>query len=83
MKRTHYRHTFCNFMVIPKNHGIQNIPWFLIFSGAGKRTRTPNMLITIQLLYQLSYAGARNIIAQISPKIKVIKVLRVSVSFAS
>ncbi len=26
-------------------------------TGAGKRTRTPNMLITIQLLYQLSYAG--------------------------
>ena len=25
--------------------------------GAGKRTRTPNMLITIQLLYRLSYAG--------------------------
>ncbi len=26
-------------------------------SGAGKRTRTPNMRITIPLLYQLSYAG--------------------------
>ena len=25
--------------------------------GAGKRNRTPNLLITIQLLYQLSYAG--------------------------
>ena len=35
------------------------------FSGAGKRTRTPNMLITIQLLYRLSYAGiSANIITQ-------------------
>ena len=28
-------------------------------NGAGERTRTADLLITNQLLYQLSYAGAR------------------------
>ena len=28
-----------------------------IYSGAGKRSRTPDLMITNQLLYQLSYAG--------------------------
>ena len=28
--------------------------------GAGRRTRTPDLLITNQLLYQLSYTGASN-----------------------
>jgi hypothetical protein len=29
----------------------------LIFNGAGSRVRTDDLLITNQLLYQLSYAG--------------------------
>ncbi len=29
-------------------------------SGAGRRTRTPDLLITNQLLYQLSYTGGSN-----------------------
>ena len=33
-------------------------PYFdLKFSGAGGRTRTPDLLITNQLLYQLSYTS--------------------------
>ena len=31
--------------------------------GAGNRSRTRDLLITNQLLYQLSYAGARRIFA--------------------
>jgi hypothetical protein len=31
----------------------------LYFTGAGARTRTADLLITNQLLYQLSYAGPR------------------------
>ena len=36
--------------------------WVLVsieFIGAGKRARTADLLITNQLLYQLSYAGLR------------------------
>ena len=29
----------------------------LVFTGAGRRSRTLDLLITSQLLYQLSYAG--------------------------
>ena len=32
----------------------------LLFVGAGRRTRTPDLLITNQLLYQLSYTGGSN-----------------------
>ncbi len=32
------------------------LPYF-IFNGAGGRTRTPDLLITNQLLYQLSYTS--------------------------
>ena len=31
----------------------------LIINGAGRRTRTDDLLITNQLLYQLSYAGVK------------------------
>ena len=58
-----YRHTNKNLIETQKTTKAKKLPWFLIFSGAGKRTRTPNMLITIQLLYRLSYAGAKIIIA--------------------
>ena len=30
------------------------------YNGAGERSRTPDLLITNQLLYQLSYAGVRD-----------------------
>src|SRR5712664_1859363 len=33
-----------------------------VFAGAGSRNRTRDLLITNQLLYQLSYAGLRRII---------------------
>jgi hypothetical protein len=32
----------------------------LIYEGAGRRIRTDDLLITNQLLYQLSYAGNKN-----------------------
>ena len=37
---------------------------FLGRSGAGGRTRTDDLLITNQLLYQLSYAGAAGQVLQ-------------------
>ena len=33
---------------------------FVCLNGAGRRTRTPDLLITNQLLYRLSYAGGSN-----------------------
>ena len=33
---------------------------FVGLIGAGRRTRTPDLLITNQLLYQLSYTGGSN-----------------------
>ena len=33
---------------------------FACLCGAGRRTRTPDLLITNQLLYQLSYTGGSN-----------------------
>ena len=33
---------------------------FAFLCGAGRRTRTPDLLITNQLLYQLSYTGGSN-----------------------
>ena len=33
---------------------------FVSLYGAGRRTRTPDLLITNQLLYQLSYTGGSN-----------------------
>ena len=33
---------------------------FACLCGAGRRTRTPDLLITNQLLYQLSYTGRRS-----------------------
>ena len=35
-------------------------PYELAALGAGRRTRTPDLLITNQLLYQLSYTGVSN-----------------------
>ena len=35
-------------------------PYLLGSIGAGRRTRTPDLLITNQLLYQLSYTGVSN-----------------------
>ena len=37
-----------------------NSPIFTYRLGAGRRTRTPDLLITNQLLYQLSYTGGSN-----------------------
>ena len=40
----------------------REIPHIFIYRllGAGRRTRTPDLLITNQLLYQLSYTGGSN-----------------------
>ena len=35
-------------------------PYSVVCYGAGRRTRTPDLLITNQLLYQLSYTGGSN-----------------------
>ena len=35
----------------------RELPRIKLCSGAGRRTRTPDLLITNQLLYQLSYTG--------------------------
>ena len=43
--------------------GHSGTPPYLIFcflNGAGRRTRTPDLLITNQLLYRLSYTGGSN-----------------------
>ena len=36
-------------------------PHIQMFNGAGDRSRTHDLLITSQLLYQLSYTGVKNI----------------------
>ena len=41
---------------VPFGHS-GTLPYSLLKSGAGGRTRTPDLLITNQLLYQLSYTG--------------------------
>ena len=38
----------------------RELPHIELCSGAGRRTRTPDLLITNQLLYQLSYTGVSN-----------------------
>ena len=46
----------------------------LRLGGAGRRTRTPDLLITNQLLYQLSYTGERterNYYSMRFPKVKI------------
>ena len=42
--------------------GHSGTPPYLVLrlGGAGRRTRTPDLLITNQLLYQLSYTGVSN-----------------------
>jgi hypothetical protein len=51
---TFYKH----FKFISKNRKPPNIGGFQsIYPGAGGRNRTPDLLITSQLLYQLSYAS--------------------------
>ncbi len=39
--------------------GIPPFTYIQIFNGAGTKSRTRDLLITSQLLYQLSYAGIR------------------------
>ena len=41
---------------VPFGHS-GTLPYSLLKSGAGGRTRTPDLLITNQLLYQLSYTS--------------------------
>ncbi len=41
-------------MKVQKSHSIE---WLFCFYGAGTKSRTRDLLITSQLLYQLSYAG--------------------------
>ena len=41
----------------PKRRARQQFAKLLMICGAGGRTRTDDLLITNQLLYQLSYAG--------------------------
>jgi hypothetical protein len=43
---------------IPPATAVLRIKLFIFKSGAGNGTRTRNLLITNQLLYQLSYASA-------------------------
>jgi hypothetical protein len=40
------------------------------YFGAGSRNRTRDLLITNQLLYQLSYAGAQAIFARIGAPVR-------------
>ena len=39
---------------------LPHILFFCLSGGAGRRTRTPDLLITNQLLYRLSYTGGSN-----------------------
>ena len=43
-------------------------PCILTLNGAGRRTRTPDLLITNQLLYQLSYTGGSNRTRLLQPR---------------
>ena len=42
----------------PKENGPARSPYLIVLYGAGTKSRTRDLLITNQLLYQLSYAGA-------------------------
>ncbi len=41
----------------PKENGLARSPYLIVLYGAGTKSRTRDLLITNQLLYQLSYAG--------------------------
>ena len=41
----------------PKENGPTSGPYLIVLYGAGTKSRTRDLLITNQLLYQLSYAG--------------------------
>ncbi len=47
----------CGSFLILKNLTQKNVTLADDISGAGGRTRTPDLLITNQLLYQLSYTS--------------------------
>ena len=40
-----------------KSQAIKIIAWLFIYVGAGEMNRTPDLLITNELLYRLSYTG--------------------------
>ena len=46
---------------VPFGHS-GTLPYSLLKSGAGGRTRTPDLLITNQLLYQLSYTSVSTLV---------------------
>ena len=58
-----YLQMACNFLIEDILHLYVFTKYFNLiesickFCGAGKRSRTPDLMITNQLLYQLSYAG--------------------------
>ena len=47
----------------PSKKGLLPFAWqqTLVFSGAGEMNRTPDLLITNELLYRLSYTGNRSL----------------------
>ncbi len=57
----HRRHSQQIYSLSPlATREIPHIQLFCRLLGAGRRTRTPDLLITNQLLYQLSYTGGSN-----------------------
>ena len=43
------------------------LPYSIVVGGAGGRTRTPDLLITNQLLYQLSYTSIYTVTCRLIP----------------
>ncbi len=57
-ERMHYdMHYIGNFPYQGISNAAEYIDKLLIYNGAGEVIRTPDLLITNQLLYQLSYPG--------------------------
>jgi hypothetical protein len=54
-----------NFLAFPGVEPFCETAWYAVKqrSGAGERSRTPDLLITNELLYQLSYTGEGRSIA--------------------
>ena len=52
-------------VLLKQKNGPAKGPYLIVLYGAGTKSRTRDLLITNQLLYQLSYAGKIKIVAAI------------------
>ncbi len=56
---------FIKSAILKQKKGPAKGPYLIVLNGAGTKSRTRDLLITNQLLYQLSYAGKIKIVAAI------------------